>query len=153
MSLIGSPLLAPGVRQTIYLLHLPFNLPFLNKVKAQKPKMAKDSLLGPSDWSLAGHLMPHQGERGSSRVPARAVRNLQPLNEVGSQQWSGRMKSCWCWQRKQHSNRSGRNPGQSPFPGISVSLPSNLSLTSHTYLDSIRIELRVPRKQEELFGH
>lgn len=115
----------------------PFSPCFPNKLKVKKPNMTKDILVGPSDWSLAGHLMPHQGERGPSRVPTRAVQNMEPLNYVGAQQWSGRMKPCWCWQRKHHSNRSWRNPGQHPFPGILVCLPSKLSLTSHTCLDSV----------------
>lgn len=105
--------------------------------------MAKDISVGPSDCSLAGHLLPHQDERGPSRVPTE-VQNMQPMNGVGAQQRSGRMKPCWCWQRKQHSERSGRNPGQSPFPGISVSFSSNLSLTSHICLDWISAELECP---------
>lgn len=108
--------------------------------------MTKNILVGPSDWSLAGYLMPHQGERGPSRVPTRAVQNMEPLHEVGSQQWSGRMRPYWCCLRKHHSKRSGRNPGQPPAPGISVSLPSNLSLPSHTCLDSVSIECPGSRK-------
>lgn len=82
VSLIGIRLLAPGTwDRSVCLLHPPFKNPFLNKVKPKMINMAKDCSEGSSDWSLAGCLTLHQGERGPSRAPTGAAQVMQLQNE------------------------------------------------------------------------